>query len=161
MSTKNYNHMVYNSWDNEWDWNIFFVILDHFLPFYPSNNLENKILKKRKKHLEMSSFYMCPKNHDHMMYAFWDMECDWQTFLSFWTILYPSSPLMTQNIKILKKILLRCNLQQTDFLVILGHFCQENQNFKKWKKDLDISSFYISVPKLMIILFLRHGTWQI
>ena len=31
MCTKNYNHMRNNSWDTEWD--NFFVILGHFLPF--------------------------------------------------------------------------------------------------------------------------------
>ena len=46
----------------------------------------------------------------------------------------------------------------TEFLVILDHFLRfypsynpENQNFEKWKKLLDILSFYISVPKIMII----------
>ena len=36
-----------------------FVILSHFLPFYPTNNPKNKILKKmkKKKCLEISSFY--------------------------------------------------------------------------------------------------------
>ena len=37
----------------------FFVILDHFLPFYPHNNPENQNFKKGKKHLEMSSFHTC------------------------------------------------------------------------------------------------------
>ena len=73
----------------------------------------------------------------------------WHNFFSFWTIflpIYPSPPLTTQRIKILKKwkkyprdsiILhnciyhkwqsydiwfLRYELQQTDFFVILGHF---------------------------------------
>ena len=37
---------------------IFFLILDHFLPFYPPNNPENQNFEKmRKKTLEISSFY--------------------------------------------------------------------------------------------------------
>ena len=62
MCTKNHNHMRYSSWDMEWDKN-FLVILSHFLPFtpYPPNlplltTQKTKILKKWKKHLEMSSF---------------------------------------------------------------------------------------------------------
>ena len=35
----------------------FFVILDHFLPFSPTNNLKNQNFEKMKKHLEISSFY--------------------------------------------------------------------------------------------------------
>ena len=42
MSTINKNHM-YDSWDMERNRHIFFLILDHFLPFYPSllNNPKN------------------------------------------------------------------------------------------------------------------------
>ena len=47
--------------------------------------------------------HMCTKNHDHMMYAFSDMECDRQ-FLSFWAIFCPFAPLTTQKIKILEKM---------------------------------------------------------
>ena len=43
-----------------WSQTGFFVILDHFLPFYPSSlpltAQKTKILKKRKKYLEISSF---------------------------------------------------------------------------------------------------------
>ena len=37
----------------------FFVIMDHFLPFYLPNNHKIKILKKLKKHLEILSFHTC------------------------------------------------------------------------------------------------------
>ena len=68
MSTTNENHIMYDSWDMEHDRQNFFRILDHFLPFYtafssppiPPYNPETqriKILKKWKKHLEISSFY--------------------------------------------------------------------------------------------------------
>ena len=36
---------------------IFFVILDHYLPFYLANNPKNQNLKKFEKSLEISSFY--------------------------------------------------------------------------------------------------------
>ena len=36
------------------------IILCYFLPFYPRNSLKNENLKKNeKKHLEVSSFYIC------------------------------------------------------------------------------------------------------
>ena len=54
--------------------------------------------------------------------------------------------------------------------VILGHllpFCTNNlqkfwnQNFEKMKKHLEISSFYTSVPKLMIICHTAPEIWYI
>ena len=33
ICTKNHNHMMYSSWDTDWDTKCF-VILGHFLPFY-------------------------------------------------------------------------------------------------------------------------------
>ena len=53
----------------------FFVILDHFLPFYLPNNLKNQTFEKMKKKqpLDTSSFYTCApkimitKNYDHIM----------------------------------------------------------------------------------------------
>ena len=35
----------------------FFVILDHFLPFYPTNKPKNQKFEKMKKSLEISLFY--------------------------------------------------------------------------------------------------------
>ena len=41
MCTKNQNHMMYGSWEHEVRQTEFFVFLGHFLPFYPTNNLQN------------------------------------------------------------------------------------------------------------------------
>ena len=57
MSTRNHNYSCYSYWDKKWD--KVFVILSHFLPFNPHplpTTQQTKILKKWKKHLEMSSF---------------------------------------------------------------------------------------------------------
>ena len=57
MCTKTHNHMWCSSWDTKWD-----IIFCHFGPFFafltPSTltTQKTKILKKWKKHLEMSSF---------------------------------------------------------------------------------------------------------
>ena len=66
--------------------------------------------------------HKCTKNYDQMMYSSWDMVCDRCNYFSFWAIFCPFTPLTAQKIKILKK----------------------------WKKHLEISSFYICVPKIMI-----------
>ena len=57
-----------------------------------------------------------------MMYDFWDMKCDRQNILSFWTTFCPFTPLTTWKVKILKN----------------------------WKKHLEILSFYMCVPQIMI-----------
>ena len=60
----------------------------------------------------------------------WNMKCDRHNFLSFWAIFCPFTPLTTQKIKILKK----------------------------WKK-LEISTFYKSVSKIMIICYTVPEIW--
>ena len=63
---------------------------------------------------------------------------------------------------------LRYGVWQTEVFVILGHFCTftplkpEKLKFsKKWKKHLEISSFYISVPKIMIICYAVPKIWLV
>ena len=55
---------------------IFFLILDHFLPFYPLNNPENQNLEKIKKTPgDIIILHKCTKNHD-MLYCSWDFVHD-------------------------------------------------------------------------------------
>ena len=53
--------MMYGWWDLERDAQTFFIILDHFLHFYPPNNLKKQNFEKmkKKKPLEIASFYTC------------------------------------------------------------------------------------------------------
>ena len=118
ISTINDNQMMYGSWDMEGNRHNF-VILDCFLPFYPPMDPENQNFEKMKKTPEdIIILHKCTINDNHMMYGSWDMKRDRQNFLSFWTVFCLFTPLTTQKIKILKK----------------------------WKKHLEILSFYTSVP---------------
>ena len=64
-----------------------YVILGHFLPFYPLTTRKINISKKMKKSSgDVIILHLCTKNHNHMMYASWHMECNRHTFLSFWAI---------------------------------------------------------------------------
>ena len=45
---------------------------------------------------------MCTINDSHMMYGSWDIECNGQNILSFWTVFCHFTSLTTQKIKILK-----------------------------------------------------------
>ena len=82
----------------------FFVILDHFLPFYNHNYSKDHNFEKMKKRPgEIIILHMCTINENHVMYGSWYMECDDQNFLSIWTIFCTFTPLKTRKIKILKK----------------------------------------------------------
>ena len=66
---------------------IVFVILDHFLPFYPPMDPENQNFGKMNNTPEdIIISQMCNINDNHMMYGSQDMKCNKQNFLSFWTI---------------------------------------------------------------------------
>ena len=74
--------------------------------------------------------HMCTINDGHIMYDSWDTEGNGHNFLSFWTIVCSFTP---NNLK--------------------------NQNFGKMKKSVDISSFYTSVPKILIICYNVREIW--
>ena len=80
MCTINENHMMYGSWDMELVTE-FFVILDHFLHFYPPNNPKNKNFQKIKQPSgDIIILHKCTINDNHMTYGSWDIECDGQFF---------------------------------------------------------------------------------
>ena len=99
----------------------------------------------------------------------WDTKCDRQNFLSIWTIFCPFSTVTAWKITILK------NWKKRHDKLIILHICTINDNhimydswatkcdrqksllfwtifcpFKIWEKRLEISLFYICVPKIMI-----------
>ena len=79
----------------------FFVILDHFLPFYSPNNPNNQNFEKLKKIPEdIIILDKCNKNHDHMLYCSLDMVHNRFNYFSFWAIFYPFTSLTVQKIKI-------------------------------------------------------------
>ena len=110
----------------------FLVTLCLFLPLYPTNNLRNKNLKKRKENLEISSFY----KYVPQMTIIWYMALEiWSATdrISFhFGPLFALLPPDTQKIKILIK----------------------------WKKRLEISSFYKGVPQINTIWRMVPETWS-
>ena len=96
----------------------FFVVLGLFFPFYPTNNLEKSKFGKNEK--DTSRYFWFTLVHHK-----------WQSYDAWF---------------------LRHRAQQTECLVILGYFLPfyfpnnpKNQNLK-WKKHLEISSFYTCLP---------------
>ena len=111
---------------------IIFVILDHFLPLYPHNNPKNQNFQKLKKiNGDIIILHKCTRNTDHMLYYSLDMVRNRFHCFSFWAIFYSFTSLTTQKIKLLKK----------------------------WEEHLEISPFYNSVPKNMIICYTVPEIW--
>ena len=107
-----------------------------FCPFNPPNKPEIEILKKWKKHLEISSFYTSVPKIIIICYTVPEIWCvtDVIIIFSFWAIFCPftpTPPLTVRKIKLLKK----------------------------WKKLPEISSFYKCVPKTMITWYTVPEIW--
>ena len=167
MSTKKQTHMRYGSWDTEWEnFLSFWSILCPLTPSPPPLTTQKiKILKKWKKHLKISSFYTCvPK-----ITIIWCMLADiWSVtdiFCHFRPFFSPFTKLLTLKIKIWKKrrafiLLHMCTIYENhkmhgswdkrqdgrDHLLPFDPNKPKNQNLKKWKKHLEIISFYTCVP---------------
>ena len=84
-----------------------FLILDHFLPFYPINDPENQNFNKMKKITEdIIIFNKWIINYNHMMYSSWDMKratdiifCHFGPFFA----LYPTNNPKNQDVEKMKK----------------------------------------------------------
>ena len=71
---QNLNNMIYSVWD----------IVQNILKLA----MKQKWKKKKKK----KNAYISTINKDHMIYGSWNIRCDRQKFLSFWTIFALSAP---------------------------------------------------------------------
>ena len=128
MCTINQDYMMYNSWDIKCKGQSFLSFWAILLSD-PPNNPKNQNFEKMKQTPEdIIILHQCTKNPDHMLYCSWDMVCDrCNCQFSFWAIFCPFTPITEKK----------------------------KENFKKkWKQCLEIlSSFYTSVPKIMIICY--------
>ena len=122
--------MIDSSWYIEHD-RLRLVILGQFLPFYHLKTQKNpKFSKRKKKKMLEISFYTCaPK-----IIIIWCTDVEIRS--------------------------------ETENFVILGHFLSfytpngsKNQNLKKWKQILKISSFFTCVPQIMITWCVIPEIW--
>ena len=145
--------MTYISWDMKCDEQNFC----HFGPVFayippPPKNLKNQNFEKLKKTLrDIIILPMCTINNNQMMYGSWDIECDRQTFLSFWAIFCHFFGPFWKNLKKIWRYyhftkvyqksqsydvcFLRHGVRQTRFFVILGYFLPfyPTNKIKIWK----------------------------
>ena len=128
--------MLHCSWDMVHDGcNCCYSFWAIFCPFTLLIAQKNKISKNwKKKPGDIIILHKCTKTHDQMLYCSWDTARDrCNCCYSFWAIFGPFTP-------------------QT---------AQKNKISKNWKKTLEISSFYTSVPKLMIICYTVPEIWWV
>ena len=97
---------------------------------------------KKKTPGDINGLHKYIINDNYMMYRSWDMEHDWQIFLSFWTTFCPFA--LPQKSK-------QPNNQSKQ--------PQKSKFSKNFKTNLELLSFYKCVPKMTIIWlrFLRYG----
>ena len=91
----------------------------------------SKFEKMKNTLRDIIILHMCSINDNHMIYGSRDMKRDRQIFLLFWTIF--------------------CSFTTAQKITIL----------KNWKMLLEISSFYTSVPKIMIICYTVPEIWRV
>ena len=92
-----------------------------FCPFTTLTTQKTKTLKKWKKTPgDIIILHTCSINNNHTMYGSWNMKCDGQNFLSFWTMSCSFNPAKTWKIKILKK------WKKTPRDIIILHKCPKN-----------------------------------
>ena len=140
-----------------------------FLP--PLKPEKSEFWKKWKKLLEISSFYTCTKNHNHMRYGSWDTAWDRHKFLSFLPFYPPNNPenqilekwktsRMSSFYTCVPKItIIWCMLPKAwsathiifchfgSFFALLPHYWPLKLQFEKYiKKLLKILYFYTCVP---------------
>ena len=85
--TINDNHMIYGSLYINCNRETFFVILGHFLPFFPPNSPNENIKKMKKMTGDIIILDKYTINHDHGLYCSWDMVRDrCNCYFSFWAI---------------------------------------------------------------------------
>ena len=122
---------MYGSWYMACNRQKFLSLWATICPFTYQNNPEKQNFDTRKKMPgDIIILHMCTINDDHMMSGSRDMKCN-RTF---------------------------CHYRP--FLPIYPTNNSKNQNFQKMKtKQLEISSFYTSVPKIMTICYTVPEIW--
>ena len=137
MCTKNYDQMMYGSWD-----------MGYFFPFSPLTTWKIKILTLKKSPGDIIILHICTTNDDHMMYGSWDMECNRPNFLSFWTILCPFSHYRQRKSKFWK------NEKNTLSYYHFTHVYHTNDNhmiYGSWDMECDRQIFCHFWPFLALL----------
>ena len=100
-STKNYDHMMYSSWDMAHDRCNCYSHFELFFALLPPNSPKKQNFAKIKKPPEdIMILHMCNKYYDQMMYSSWDMlsdGCNFFFILGHFLPFYPPNSPKNQN----------------------------------------------------------------
>ena len=139
--------MMHGSWDIECDRQIFFVILEHFLAFYPPSNPKNQNFEKNEKNA-WRYYHFTQVYHKWQSYGVWQVYHKWQSYYDPWQVSYKWQSY--------DEWFLRYEVWQTEFFVILDCFLPfypspplKTRKIKIWKNEkkyLEKLSFYTCVP---------------
>ena len=169
------NHRIYGSWDMKCNKQNFFVILGHFCPFTSLTAQKMKISKKWTEEIIILHKCTESHDHRlYCSWDMACEGCN--CYFSFWAIFFNFTLLTAQKMKISKKwklhleissfntsvpkIVIICftvpEIRHVTNVIVIFHFglffallppsSPKNENFKKWKKLLEITSFYTSAP---------------
>ena len=126
MCTKNHNHMMYGSWDTEWNRQKK-LSLCLMIP-----NI--RILKKKEtnawRYYHFTHVYYKLQSYDP-----WSLRygaCDWQTFLSLWAVFFPITPHPPPSPNALPNNPKKQNFERKKKIpgyIIILHMCTINGNY--------------------------------
>ena len=109
------------------------ITKDYFCPFNPSPQQQGKSKFWKNEKNAWRYYHFTRVYHKWKSNDVWLLRYEmWQNFLLFWATFCPFTPLTTQKIKILRK----------------------------WKKQLEILSFYTHVSKIMITCYTIPEIWH-
>ena len=116
----------------------FFVILDHFFPFYPPNETKNQNFEKMKnKTADIINLHKDTKNYNHMLHYSWDTVLDENNvYFSFWAYFELLPPLAIKKSKF-KIIIIKKQLEIIIFWlhdVVTEIWCMTDGWTDRWKK---------------------------
>ena len=128
MYTINDNHMMYGSWNMGHDRQIFLLFWTILWFSIPLTIQKIQFWKHEKTPGDIIILHMCAINDNHMMSDSWNMECDGQNFLSFWTIFCPFILQITWKIQILKNGEKKMPGDITTYYIYYLHKCTKNHD---------------------------------
>ena len=114
----------------------FFIILDHFLLFYLSNNPKNQNFQKLKKSQKISFYAGVTINANYMMY-YWARQTKFFVILDHILHFYPPNSLKNQNFEKVKK-------RPGD--IVISHMFTINDNqmmYGSWDMEHDRQNFLL------------------
>ena len=109
-----------------------------FLHFDPRSNPQNRHFEKKKTPGDII-LHLCNTNDNHMMYGSWNIKHSRKTFLSFWYVFCPFTPLTTLKTKFWRN-------EKNNWRYHQLHLCIANNDhimYGSWDMERDRQNFFV------------------